>query len=352
MNAVSSQEIYLFVGTYTSGKSEGIYVYKFNTTNGELKEVSKMNSSNPSFLAFSPAGNLYAVNENSGEKGGEISAYSFDKQTGELKFINKEFTSGDHPCYVAVDKNNSWVAVGNYSGGNISMFPLESNGALKPASQIVHHKGKSINTERQGKAHVHATVFSPDNKTLWVPDLGMDALLVYDFDGSKAEPLMPADVGFKVAPGNGPRHIAFHPAGKYVFLMEELSGTVAVYRIEDNVMVQRISSHPKDFKGVIGSADIHISPDGKFLYASNRGDANDIAIFSINTSTGELTSTGFKPSGGIKPRNFMIDPTGNFLLVANQESSNIVVFKRDPITGLLSTVRTVEVPNPVCLITE
>jgi 6-phosphogluconolactonase len=350
-----SQEYFLFTGTYTSGKSKGIYVHSINVSDGTVKPVSVAeNVENPSYLALSPDGNfLYAVNENGGEKPGEVSAFSFDRSSGKLNFLNKQATGGDHPCYISVDATGKWVLVGNYTGGNLSVFPVKEDGTIGESAQLIQHTGKSINEQRQEKAHVHAVAFSPDQKYVLTPDLGMDKVMIYPFDAQKRKPLSETEPTYgESKAGNGPRHISFHPTLPFAYLMEELSGTVTVFSFENGKLSakQTISSHPKNYKDNIGSADIHVSPDGKFLYASNRGDANSIAIFSIDPSTGLLKSTGFQSTFGKKPRNFAIDPTGKYLLVANQDSDNVVIFQRNQKTGALTrTGKEINIPNPVCL---
>jgi 6-phosphogluconolactonase len=350
-----AQSSYLLVGTYTGRGSKGIYVYRFNAATGEAEWVSNTDTVvNPSYLAIASGQPVvYAVNETHGNNPGKVSAFAFDKEKGRLRFINQQLSGGDDPCYVSVDKNNKWVLVGNYSGGNLSVLPVGQNGALGPAAQTIQHEGKSINKDRQEKAHVHAAVFSPDEHFLFTPDLGMDKVMVYAFDATAQKPLKPHMPSFAESePGSGPRHFTFHPNGKVAYVIEELSGTVAAYQYIDGKLwfLQRISTHEKDYKGRMGSADIHVSPDGKFLYASNRGDANNIAIFEINQTTGLLTSIGYQPVLGKTPRNFLIHPSGQYLLVANQESDNIVIFKRDPQTGLLhATGKEIKVSMPVCL---
>jgi 6-phosphogluconolactonase len=348
----NAKEYYLFLGTYTSGKSEGIYVYRFNSETGEYSLVNTGKADNPSYLVVSPNEQfVYAVNENGNDKG-SIAAYSFDKKTGQLTFINKQSSGGDHPCYVSIDKSGRWVVTGNYSGGNLAVLQAMSDGKLLPATQVIDHEGGSINKQRQAKPHVHATVFSPDDKYLFVPDLGMDKIMVYPFDNSSGK-LNPASSTFaQIEPGAGPRHFTFHPSGNYAYLMEELSGNVTAYSYDNKgklTSIQTISAIPPDYKGPVGSADIHVSPDGKFVYASNRGESNTLAIFSI-ASDGKLKLVGHQSTMGRTPRNFNFDPTGNFLLVANQNGNNVVIFKRDKQTGLLTPLaKQIEVPNPVCV---
>jgi 6-phosphogluconolactonase len=349
--AQSSNEQYLLIGTYTSGNSEGVYVYKFNTETGECRFISTAKSSNPSFLAVSPDKKfVFAVNE---DDPGEVTSFSFNKTDGRLKQLNQQPSHGRHPCYITVDKTGKWVIVGNYSSGTIAVYPVLQDGSLGKATDTVLHEGSSVNTDRQEAAHVHATVLGKNNKTLYVPDLGMDKVMIYSFD-SKTGKLKEAAMPFVMTEaGTGPRHLDFHPNGKFAYLMEELTGSVSVYKIEKDgylSLLQNISGLPRDFIGDVGSADIHVSPDGKFLYCSNRGESNTIGIFSVSAATGELSWVNYQSTLGKKPRNFNFDPSGNFLLVANQDSDEIVIFKIDHKTGLLTdTGKRVRVPKPVCI---
>ena len=351
-----SQEFFLFTGTYTNGGSKGIYVYSFNAATGEGTPVSVLEGiSNPSFLALAPSGKyLYSVNENNAA--GEASAFAFDRTTGKLTLINKQPSDGKGPCYISTDASGKWVMVGHYGSGTITAFQVDKEGGLKSHAQVITHNGGSVNKARQDKPHVHATVFTPDQRFLLVPDLGTDKIVIYRFDPAfYKKPLTPAKKQAFVStkPGSGPRHLSFHPSLPYVYLIEELTGTISAYRYDKDTMklLQNISSHSPDYSGKIGSADIHVSPDGKFLYASNRGDAHNIAIFAINADNGKLAARGFQSTMGTVPRNFMIDPTGNYLLVGNQQSNNIVIFKRDKQTGQLQpTGKEISVPNPVCLV--
>ncbi|TAL51901.1 MAG: lactonase family protein [Chitinophagaceae bacterium] len=346
-----SNEHYLIIGTYTSGKSEGIYVYKFNSVTGESSQVSKIFTSNPSFVTVSPDEKfLYAVNE---DQPGGVTAFSFDKMTGTLKVLNKQPSGGDDPCYITTYKTGKWVVAGNYTGGNLSVLPVSKDGSLGTATDIVNHTGSSVNSARQEKPHVHSTVFSKDYKYLYVPDLGIDKVMIYSFDSKNGKLKPAATPEVLVEAGAGPRHFDFHPNGKFAYLMEELTGSISVYYYGKKgslSLQQNITALPHDYLGSMGSADIHVSPDGKFLYGSNRGESNTIAIFSIDQHTGKLTARGHQSTLGKAPRNFNFDPTGKFLLVANQNSDEIVVFKRDIQTGLLTdTGKRIQVPNPVCL---
>lgn len=348
---VKAQEYYLLAGTYTSGKSEGVYVYKFNSETGEATPASTAKSSNPSFLAVSPNQKyVYAVNEN---KPGNISSFSFNKNTGSLKELNQQSTSGDHPCYVTVHKSGKWIVAGNYSSGNLSVLPVVIDGSLGKAIQIIKHKGVGPNFQRQRGAHVHATVFSPDGKYLFVPDLGIDKIMIYRFNEKNGR-LNAHDQPFlKSEGGAGPRHMEFHPNGRFAYLMEELSGSIRAMQYDDKghlLSLQIINAHDSSYKGELGSADIHVSGDGRFLYCSNRASSNTIAIFRIDAVSGKLSVVGHQSTLGETPRNFNFDPSGNFLLVANQNSHAIVIFKIDKETGLLTdTGNRIEIPNPVCI---
>lgn len=349
-----AQQYHLFIGTYTATGSKGIYVYRFDAGAGTLEEVSHADSvSNPSFLALHPSGRyLYACNEN---RPGAVSAFAFDRTTGRLTFINQQGTGGDHPAYVAVDKEGRWLLAGNYSSGNLSAFPISADGSLQPYSQLIQHTGKGVDPQRQQSPHVHSTLFEPGTGDhVFVQDLGIDKIMIYPFDPSSKTPLKEsAAKAVLTTPGSGPRHLAFHPSGQWAYLMEEMGGTVSVYRHKHGALKcqQRIAAHADSFKGPYGSADIHVSPDGRFLYASNRGTENNMAIFAIDGRKGTLTPAGFQSTLGEQPRNFTLDPTGRFLLVANQRSGTVVVFKRDPQTGgLQPTGVTVSVPQPVHLL--
>ncbi len=351
----AAKENYLIVGTYTGGKSEGVYVYKFNSTDGSYKEVSHIKTSNPSYVAVSPNQKfVYAVHEDaaSNGKGGEISAFAFNKKTGELTYINEQPTEGDHPCYVIVDNTGKWVIAANYTSGSLSVLPVKYDGSLDKPTATIHHEGSGINKERQSQPHVHCTVLSPDNRFLFVADLGIDKVMIYAFNAVTGK-LTPAKQPFeKSMDGSGPRHFTFHPNNKYAYLVEELSGTVETYQYNNGNLknIQRMSSMPPNDTSFAGSADIHVSPDGKFLYASNRSTSNTIAIFKVNGQTGKLSLIGHQSTLGQTPRNFNFDPSGNFLLVANQNSDQIVIFKRDKITGLLTdTGNRIDVGKPVCL---
>ncbi|MEO7292731.1 MAG: lactonase family protein, partial [Ginsengibacter sp.] len=349
------QKYFLFIGTYTGSGSKGIYVYSFDAVSGKAQWISNTEGVvNPSYLAIAPGGNfLYACTETRTLNAGGISAFRFDREKGSLTFINKQSSGGDNPAYVSVHKNGRWVIAGNYSGGSLAAFPVNADGSIQPYSQMVQHTGTSINKQRQEAPHVHSTVFSPKGDYLFVPDLGLDKVMIYKFDPTSQKPLQPASPAFAATdPGSGPRHFIFHSNKKWAYLIEEMGGKVVAYNYKKGKLnaMQQIATHADTAKGNFGSADIHLSPDGKFLYASNRGNENNITIFSVDRSSGKLSLKGFQSTMGIQPRNFTIDPSGKYLLAANQKTGNIVIFKRDEVTGLLQyTGEQINIPEPVCL---
>jgi 6-phosphogluconolactonase len=350
----AGQEHYLLVGTYDSPKSEGVYVYKFNSVDGSAKEISHVKTSNPSFVAISPDGKfVYAVHEVAPQdgKGGDIAAFTFNKKTGTLTFINRQLSGGDHPCHVEVDKTGKWLFASNYSSGSLSVLPINADGSLGIATTI-QHTGSGKDPQRQKGPHTHGAIISSDNRQLFVTDLGIDKVMIYSFDAISGK-LIPAEQPFvQSVPGSGPRLITFHPNHKYAYLVEELTGTVVAFKYKKGKLeaMQRISTMPAGDTSFAGSGDIHVSPDGKFLYASNRGDANTIAIYSVNKKDGQLTLIGHQSTLGKTPRNFSIDPSGKFLLCENQNSDEIVIFKRDVTTGLLTdTGNRILVGKPVCI---
>lgn len=352
------QNIYktlLFIGTYTAGKPDsGIFVYEFNSNSGALKQLATgTNLTNPSFLTIAPNGNfLYACTDSKLPKHGNVAAFKIDSLTGKITFINNQSCGGENPVYVSVYKNNKFVVTGNYTEGNATVFKTNTDGSLNPYSQIIQFSDSSIKTQ-QDKAHIHSTVFSPQNDFIFLPDLGADKIRVFKFDSSRSQPLVIADsLLIKTQQGSGPRHFTFHPNGKFAYCIEELSGMVSAYSYKNGKLdsIQRIFSYSK-IRSDYASADIHVSPDGLFLYASNRGEKeNTISIFSINSNSGKLKLIGHQSTFGNHPRNFTIDPSGNFLLVANVTTNNVVVFKRNLKTGLLTkTNYEIKVPRPSCL---
>ena len=350
-----AQDYFLFIGTYTNAKPDkGIHVYKFNSVNGSLILIKSGNNIiNPSYLTIHPNGKfLYACTETQMNDNGNVSAFAFNKKTGALKLINKVSSGGDNPCYVSIHHSGKWLTTANYSGGSAAVSAINENGSLTAPAQVLTFKGSGIIKDRQEKAHIHSGVFSKDNNFIFFSDLGSDKIWCYPFNSSVARPIQEAKVSETVlVAGSGPRHFTFHPKRNYAYSIEELSGMVSVYGYRKGALkfIQRIAAHGDQTKGPFGSADIHISPDAKFLYCSNRASENTITIFSIQKN-GVLMLVGIQSTLGVHPRNFMIDPTGRFLLVANQHSNNVVVFKRNKITGLISPAGVeISVPRPSCL---
>jgi 6-phosphogluconolactonase (cycloisomerase 2 family) len=351
LSPINAQESYLIIGTYTEAKPDkGIYVYSFNNVTGELAFVSTgENITNPSYLVLSANGKfIYACSETQMPNSGSISAFGFNN--GKLSFINKVPSGGDNPAYVALHKSGKVLVNANYSGGSASVIRVKKDGSLE-SDTTFQFTGVSITPGRQDSPHIHAAVFSPDNNFVFLTDLGSDKIWSYSIGKNQSFKRYP-DGDVSTVPGSGPRHLVFHPNKKFGYCIEELSGTVSSYSYKKGKLtsIQRIATHDASMKGPFGSADIHISPDGKFLYASNRGKENTISIFLINQVTGLLSFIGNQSTLGNHPRNFTIDQTGKFLLVANMLSNDIIVFKRDKQTGLLTeTSNKISVPKPACL---
>jgi 6-phosphogluconolactonase len=348
-----------FVGTYTSKtSSKGIYAYRFDANKGQLTPIGvSAETVDPSFLAVHPNGKyLYAVNEIgnfNGEVSGAVSAFAIDAKTGALKLLNQVPTRGAGPCYGSLDKSGSFLLVANYDSGSIASFPVRADGSLGTASGFVQHSGTGPDKQRQEGPHAHWIGTSPDNRFALAVDLGLDQVIVYGFDPDKGV-FTPMLSGFaKLKPGSGPRHLAFHPDGKFAYVLSEMASSVTVFSYKTKTgsfsALQTVSTLPNDYSGPKEAAEIAVHPSGKFLYTSNRGH-DSIAVFSIDQKKGTLKSLGQVLTGGKTPRHFAIDPTGTYLLAENQESNNIVVFHIDPASGgLTPTGQTVEVPAPVCL---
>jgi len=344
----------VLIGTYTNGNStsRGIYAYRFYERNGQLAYLSEIdNVSNPSYLYVTNNNKfIYAVNEG---PQGEVSSFTFNPVTGKMAFINKQGTQGADPCYVVADKDQRNLFIANYSSGSLSVFPLNKDGSIGALSQHIQDSGTGVNKERQEGPHVHMAALSPNEKYLLYTDLGTDKVNVMRYKASKTPPLTPADPAYvKVNDGNGPRHLTFSADGKYVYLLQEIGGFINVYNYDNGSLkqVQSLDMKTPEMKGNVGSAAIHLSPDGRFLYASNRGNGNDIVEYAVSPDNGQLTFVSRTPSLGKGPRDFIIDPTGNYLLIANQVGNNIVVYKLDAATGKPTyVISRLELGSPVCL---
>lgn len=346
-----AQRTLLFVGSYNIDKNlPGIYVYSFDRTTGSLTRLTEYAGVlNPSYLALSRSGRyLYACTESRAGQLGSVSSFEFNRN--QLKFISRQPTGAANPVYVALDKQENWLLSGSYTGGGMAAFAVNKNGEIQPAAQIRLFQDSSIRPQ-QKSAHIHSVNFSPDEQHVYIPDLGADKIRHFSFNGSLAEPLIEKPA-IKTPPGSGPRHMAFQPKGRFAYCVSELSGAVIVYSYQNGKLdsIQEVSLHQQPHESY-SSADIHISPDCRFLYASNRGEENNIAIFNIDQSSGHLSTVGYQPTGGEHPRNFVIDPSGQFLLAANEISGDIVVFRRNQKTGQLKdTGQKVRIKGPSCLI--
>jgi 6-phosphogluconolactonase len=354
----SARNYLVYIGTYTTEQSKGIYAYRFNVVTGQFVPLGlAAETSNPSFLAVHPNHKiLYAVNEIGNfqnQSSGAVSAFAIDSHTGKLTLLNQVASRGADPCYVAVDKTGKHVLVANYGGGNVAVFPVLKGGKLRESTRVLQYKGTGANPERQESPHAHWIDFSPDNRFVVAADLGLDQLDVYKFSASKGSlvPNQPAVVQLK--PGAGVRHFAFHPNARFGYAVNEMQSSVVSFAYDPARgtlhELQTISILPKDFTGKNDAAEIQIHPSGKFLYASNRGH-DSIAVFSIDPTKGTLTPVEYVPTQGKAPRYFAVDPTGSRLFVANQNSGTIVVFQIDPTSGrLTSTGQVLQIASPVCL---
>jgi len=327
-------------------------VYQLDTVSGKLSKVTSVKVGNPSYLTLGNSGMVYACTNTKTPSQGSISAYKFNPANKSLTFINKQDSGGENPVYTAVDATGKWLVNGNYTGGSIALHQLLSDGSIGDITQHYQFTDGSIDTLRQTASHIHSTVFSLKGDYLFAPDLGADKIRAYRFDAQNPHPLQPADPPYtKTVAGSGPRHFTFHPNSKFAYCIEEMGGAVDAYAFINGRLdsLQRIATHPDTLTEGFESSDIHISPDGKFLYASNRGKENNIAIFSINAN-GTLQLVGYQSTLGLHPRIFAIDPNGKFLIATNVNSSNVIVFKRDTVTGLLTqTGKEIKVEHVSCV---
>jgi 6-phosphogluconolactonase len=342
-----AQKFNMLVGTYTSpGKSEGVYVYEFDSQTGKATYKNKGVVGSPSYIAVSPDNKyVYSVSE---DQSANVNAMSFDSKTGELKLLNSVKSGSRGPTYVSVDPSGKYAFAANYGGGTLTAVPIESNGFLGSDIQDLKHTGKSI---KKNKPFCHSAVPSPDGKYVVTCDLGTDSINIYRFDPkNRPNPLFPVQA-IGLAPGAGPRHSTFSSNGKFVYIMTELNSSVNVLKYKKGhfSLIQTENALPAGYTLLADGADANISPDGKFLYVSNRKDVNDIVIYSINKKTGKVTYVGREPSQGKESRTFRIDPTGNFLLSTNQMSNDITIFKRDLKTGLLTYSGKMEISRPACI---
>jgi 6-phosphogluconolactonase len=353
-----ADECLVYVGTYTGKGSEGIYAYRFDPATGETSSLGlAARTDNPSFLAVDPNGRfLYAVNEVDTfrkEPTGAVSLFAIDRQSGKLKQLQQVSSLGGGPAHVSLDRSARYLMVANYNGGSVAVFPIGKDGRLGRHTAFVHNAGSSVDPERQAGPHAHFIQVTPDNRFAITADLGLDKLLVHRFD-AKTGSLTPGTPGFAaVDPGAGPRHFAFAPSGKFLYVVNELVSTVSVFAYKPGPgtldWIQTIPTLPKNFAGKDTAAEIVVDAKGRFLYVSNRGH-DSIAVFSIDPDNGNLRSLEWVESGGKTPRNFAIDPTGQWLFAANQDSNNINLLRIDQRSGRLTPAnRSLTLVSPVCL---
>lgn len=346
----------MFIGTYTGGISRGIYSAQFDPAAGRINlGAATEGIENPSFLTLNARGtHLYAVSEVgefAGVDGGGVVAYEL-VDGGALRELNRQPTHGGAPCHLALDPSGRFLIVANYSGGNAAVFPVQTDGSLEPASHVVQHEGSGPNAERQKGPHAHQVAFAPDGAFVFVVDLGIDRVVGYRLDADTGHLLEVPAAGMRAAPGAGPRHLAFHPDGERVYIINELNSTLtaANYDAESGRMevTGTLSTLPEDYSGDNSCADVHVHPGGRFVYGSNRGH-DSIVVFEIEPN-GDLMPIQHQSSGGRTPRNFTIDPGGRHLVVANQDTDSLVILEIDPTSGRLAPVGDpIEVPSPVCI---
>ncbi|SRR5579883_891177 len=356
-SALSAQLMY--VGTYTGGDTKGIYAYRFDSRTGKLAPLGLMaETPNPTFLALSPSGKyLYAVNEVNdygGKSAGSLSAYSVDRSTGKLTFLNQVSTGGPGPCAVTVDKTGKVVFVANYNGGSFASYPIGSDGKVGAIASFIQDKGTGPDKSRQEGPHAHSVVVSPDNKFLLGADLGLDHVNVFRIDTSTGK-IAPNDPPFAtVKAGSGPRHLVFAPDGKHVYVVSEMGEIVTTFAWDAGrgslTKIDEVSALPADFHGQSTSAEIQIDAHGRHVYSSNRGH-DSISVFNVDPKTAKLTLVQTESTQGKTPRFFCLDLSGRYLLAGNQDTNTIVTFHVDPRSGKLTpTGDKYDLGKPVCFV--
>lgn len=352
---LQAAELKVYLGTYTNKGSKGIYLARLDTATGKLSAPElAAEIANPTFLAITPSMKyLYAANEvgsYKGERTGSVSAFSIDSATGKLTPINTVSSKGGGPCHVSTDGKGRFCFVANYGGGTVASYLIGVNGALSEAVTSIQHVGKGADPKRQERPHAHSINVSPDGRFAVAADLGADELIVYAIDQKTGAISRHSSV--KTAPGAGPRHVDFHPKGKFAYAINELNSTVTAYTWDKQAgtlaEIKTVSSLPAGVTVTSYPAEVRVHPSGRFLYGSNRGH-DSIALFTLD-SGGVPTFVETFPSGGAWPRNFNIDPSGRWLLAANQNSGNVVVYSIDPKSGRLSdTGNKIELNGAVCI---
>jgi 6-phosphogluconolactonase len=349
----------VYFGSYTGARSKGICISRFDPSTGALTAPElAVATASPSFLTLHPNRRfLYAAGETSilnGKRVGAVAAFSVNATTGKLTLLNRQSSGGEGPCHLVVDKTGKCLLVANYGDGTIAALPIRADGALAEPATVIKHQGASVNPARQAGPHAHFIIPDPANRFALVCDLGLDQVLVYRLDPAKAT-LVPNDPPFAaVKPGSGPRHLAFHPSGRFVFLSSEMGSTLTAFAYDAKrgalKELQAVSTLPDRYAGDKSGAEVQVHPSGKFVYASNRGH-NSIAVFGFDARSGKLTYLEHQATQGTTPRHFALDPTGRWLLAENQDSDSVVIFRVDAKTGRLSaTGQTISVGAPTCAI--
>jgi len=344
-------DMFVYFGSHSSGPGAGFSLARFDTATGALsKPEFLLEAKEPAFFVISADGSrLYTCN--SGTPGG-LSSYSVEPHTGNLTLLNRVLAGGGDTSFVSLDKSGRHVLVANYDGGSVAVFALKSDGSIGDWTGFDQHKGRGVDPVRQTHAYAHAIVLDEANRFALVPDLGVDRLYVYKFDEATGALSPNAPPYISVAPGSGPRHVRFHPNGRWVYLINEIACTIEAFNWNPKAgtldPIQTVSTLPPDYHGLNACAELEIHPNGRFLYGANRGH-DSIAVFAIDQGTGRLSLVELHPCGGRTPRNFAFDPTAKWIVLTNQDSSNAVVFQVDPNSGRLNQIgNPVPVPAPFC----
>lgn len=349
----------VYVGTYTGGKSRGIYLFRLDRRTGELAAPAlAAETEHPSFLALHPSGRfLYAVNEIGnfqGKDSGSVTAFAVERETGALREIDRKPTGGSAPCHLTVDRAGKHVLVANYGGGSVCAYRILEDGRLGERTAFSEHAGSSVNRRRQERPHAHSVNLDSANRFAFVADLGIDKIVVYRYDAATGALEKDDSLEARLDPGSGPRHFAFHPLLRHAYAINELASTVTAFSYDPArgklERLQTISTLPEGFSGETTTAEVRVSPDGRLVFGSNRGH-DSIAVFRVDPAAGRLSFVRCVPSGGKTPRNFGIEPSGRFLVAANQATGNLVVFRIDAeAADLVPVGAPVEVPSPVCVL--
>ncbi|GCE23859.1 lactonase family protein [Dictyobacter kobayashii] len=342
----------VYIGSYAERSAQSIYIYTLDGETGKLAYVHSTGGVlNPSFLTVNAdQTRLYAVSETTQQPGSVVS-YVLDAHKGQLTPINEQSTNGGAPCHIAIADKGNFLVLPNYIGGSICLYPIQPDGSIGNRAYEVQHHGSSINPDRQDTPHPHSTNVDPSGKFIFVPDLGLDKIVTYEIDREAKQLILQGETAVK--PGSGPRHFVFHPQHNYAYVINEISSTIIAFTYDPELQtlaaIQTVGTLPADYQGVNTAAEVLIHPSGQFLYGSNRGH-DSIVVFALNPTTGQLTYVEHVSTQGKGPRNFALTPDGAMLLVANQDSSNIVSYRIDQQTGkLTATGESLEIPHPVCL---